>query len=105
MADASALVTIDDLRDYLGDTSVSEDGLRDALAAERAAQAARCRVEPYTADLRQALLRRVARNLAARSVPVASFTSFDGGATSTRVPGRDPEVSRLEGPHRRRPIA
>lgn len=55
----------------------------------------------YPADLREALLRRVARNLAARAVPVASFTAFDGGATSTRVPGRDPEVRRLEAPHLR----
>lgn len=102
---APLLITISDLRDYLGDTSATDEALQDALTTERAAQAERCRVEPYTASLREALMRRVARNLAARSVPVASFTSFDGGSTSTRVPGRDPEVARLEAPHRRRPIA
>lgn len=73
-----------------------------ALAAELAAQARVCRVPAqYPADLREALFRRVARNLAARAVPVSSFTSFEGGATSTRVPTKDPEIARLEGPFRR----
>lgn len=86
---------------YLGETSFSDAELDDALAAEAAAQRARCRIPAaYPADLRQALLRRVARNLAARSVPVASFTSFDGGGTATRVPMLDPEILRLEAPYR-----
>jgi acyl-CoA reductase-like NAD-dependent aldehyde dehydrogenase len=101
VADPFAYVSLDDVQEYLVDTSATPEEIVDALAAERAAQAARCRVEPFTQDLRQALLRRVARNLAARRVPVASMTSFDGGQTSTRVPRVDPEVSRLEAPYRR----
>lgn len=96
-----AFVTLADLRAYLGATSVTDAELTSALHAERAAQAQRCRVDPFTHELREALMRRVARNLAARSVPVATFTSFDGGATSTRVPSVDAEVRRLEGPYRK----
>ena len=98
------VVTVDDVRGYLGDTSASDDTLAGVLAAEQAAQAARCRLDPTNADLREALLRRCARNLAARSVPVASFTSFEGGATSTRVPTSDPEIARLEAPYKRLPV-
>lgn len=94
-----------EVKTYLGDVSASDPELQDALDAEAAAQRARCRVpSEYPDDLRQALLRRVARNLAARSVPVASFTSFEGGQTATRVPGVDPEVKRLEAPYRRRTV-
>ena len=93
--------TAADADEYLGEHSWPYNNVVDALAAEVAAQAARCRVDPYTDDLREACLRRVARNLAARSVPVATFTSFEGGGTSARVPSTDPEVSRLEGPYRR----
>ena len=96
-----AFVTADELRSYLGSTSATDSELLEVLRAERAAQAQRCRIDPYTYELREALLRRVARNLAARAVPVATFTSFDGGATSTRVPQVDAEVRRLEGPYRR----
>lgn len=99
---ASGMPTTAEVLDYLGDTSHDTDTLTAALAAEAAAQRARCNVPAvYPADLREALLRRVARNLAARSVPVASFSAFDGGVTSTRVPGHDPEVRRLEAPYRR----
>lgn len=101
----SQLPTLADVKAYLastGPTSYADADLTLALAAEAAAQAARCRQPAvYPADLREALLRRVARNLAARSVPVASFTAFDGGATSTRVPMLDAEITRLEAPWRR----
>lgn len=99
---ASGMPTVTELADYLGDTSHDTPTLTAALAAEAAAQRARCKVPAvYPADLREALLRRVARNLAARSVPVASVSAFDGGVTSTRVPTSDPEVRRLEAPYRR----
>lgn len=99
------LPTAAEVQAYLNSTGPTSFTLADitaALAAEQAAQALVCRVPAaYPADLREALYRRVARNLAARSVPVASFSSFEGGATSTRVPTKDAEVSRLEGPYRR----
>jgi len=94
-------VTLASVKTYLGDISDSDAEIQSALDAERHAQAVRCDVDPYGPDLAEALKRRVARNLAARRVPVASFTTFDGGATSSRAPGRDPEIERLEKPHRR----
>lgn len=99
---ASGMPTVADVSDYLGTDadrwSIPE--LTATLAAETAAQAARCDLPAeYTPDLREALLRRCARNLAARAVPVTSFSSFDGGTTVQRVPARDPEVSRLESPY------
>lgn len=98
---ALAFITLTDLRAYLGATSATDDDLTAALHAERTAQAQRCRIDPYNPALREALMRRVAVNLAARSVPVASFSSFDGGVTTTRAPGRDPVVARLEAPYRK----
>jgi hypothetical protein len=102
---AEGLPTTSDCLEYLRDTSATDVEVRDALTAEMAAQRSRCRVPAvYPPDLRQSLLRRVARNLAARGVPLTLFTSFEGGGTSTRVPRLDAEIVRFEGPHRRRKV-
>lgn len=99
------LPTAAEVQTYLQSTGATSFTLADiglALAAETAAQARSCRVPAeYPADLREALYRRVARNLAARAVPVAQWTAFDGQATGTRVPAKDVEVARLEAPYRR----
>lgn len=99
-----AAPTASDVETYLGDTSYTTDELTAALAAEKAAQAARCRVPAddasWPADLVEALCRRVARNLALRGIPLAVLQG-DAEAGSLIPPGRDPEVRRLEGPHRR----
>jgi hypothetical protein len=101
----SAFPDVDAVTLYLGDTSWSQAEISSALTAEAAAQRARCRIPAaYPADLAEALKRRVARNLAARAVPVATFTSFDGQATSQRVPMLDAEILRLEAPYRRRTV-
>lgn len=103
-----AIVSADDARAYListGPTSFTDSEITGALDAERAAQADVCRVDDWTPALREALLRRVARNLAARAVPVATWSAFDGGASGTRVPTRDPEIARLEAPFRRLTVA
>lgn len=97
-----AVPTLEDVTAYLGDTSYSQDEIASALAAETAAQAAMCRIPvAYPADLGEALKRRVARNLALRGVPlsVVGGDTLDGG--NVYVPGRDPEIRRLEAPHRR----
>lgn len=86
---------------YLGATSHTTDEIQDALDAEAAAQRSVCRVRAvYPPDLRQALLRRVMRNLELRQLPLALHQG-DAEAGSTLLPGRDPEVRRLEGPHRK----
>lgn len=94
---------VQDVLTYLGldETSYSLDAIDAALQAESAAQRQWCSPQAvYPPDLREALMRRVARNLAARAVPLSTFSSFDGMATSTRVPSTDPEVERLEAPYR-----
>ena len=100
---ALALVVLADVQAYVGSTSWGSVELQRALDAERAAQAKVCNVDVYGPDLREALLRRVARNLAARAVPLAQSSSFDGGQAVT-VPYNDPEIRRLEGPYRKRVI-
>jgi hypothetical protein len=98
---AAGMPTIADLKVYLGTYSWTDAQLTDALNAEAAAQRAMCAVPAdYGPDLRQALLRRCARNLALRSLPLAVLRG-DGEAGDTILPGRDPEVRRLEGPWRR----
>lgn len=101
VATAADLPEWDDVEDYLGETSWSSDEVQDALDAEKAAQRAVCRIPAsYPADLREALFRRVARNLAMRANPLGiAAGDADGGAV--RLPGRDPEVRRLEAPWRR----
>lgn len=95
MPDGAAVV------EYLGVTSFTLDEVTDALDAEAAAQRSVCRVRAvYPDDLRQALLRRVARNLALRALPLAVLRG-DAEAGDTILPGRDPEVRRLEAPHRK----
>jgi hypothetical protein len=97
----TAMPVVADVVDYLGETSHTTDEIQDALDAESAAQRARCRVGAvYPDDLRQALLRRVMRNLALRQLPLAVLQG-DADAGNTVLPGVDQEVRRLEAPHRR----
>ena len=94
--------TLAEVKLYLGDVSESDAEVQAALDAERIAQTRRCSTDTYPPDLVEALKRRVARNLAARRVPLATYTAFEnGGGTSTRVPMGDAEIDRLEKPHRR----
>jgi len=105
-ATTGTLPTLPVVAAYLGETSATMDEIADALAAETLAQSRACFVPvDYPADLAQALKRRVARNLAARAVPIATFTSFEGGSTSARVPKLDAEIVRFEAPYRRWPVA
>jgi hypothetical protein len=90
-----------DVKGYLGDTSTNDEVLQDALDAETAAQMGVCTLPAvYPLDLREALLRRVARNLALRGIPLAVLQG-DAETGNLTLPGRDPEVRRLEAPHRK----
>lgn len=100
---AAGMPTAADVSVYLGANagtwSMAE--ITDALGAERAAQRNRCGERAlYPDDLRQALLRRVQRNLAMRRFPLG-MTTGDADSGPAMVPGRDPEVRRLEAPYRR----
>jgi len=79
----------------------STTAITDAFNAERSAQRDKCgERNPYPDSLREALLRRVARNLAMRRLPLAmAGGDADGGPAI--IPGNDPEVRRLERPYRR----
>jgi len=99
----SGMPTAADVSVYLGANAGtwSMDEIGDALAAERSAQRDRCGERAvYPDSLRQALLRRCQRNLAMRRLPLA-ILSGDADAGPTILPGRDPEVRRLEAPYRR----
>lgn len=102
---------------YLGsDASWTPEEVSSALATERTAQAAACRipqdltdplnpVDDYPADLAEALCRRVAANLANRNLPLGIQTTVtEFGGTASRVGGQDREVRRLEGPYRKRAV-
>lgn len=101
------LPTLAQVKTYLGDVAAqwTDADIQDALDAETAAQARMHRTGPeYPADLAQALKRRVQRNLAMRALSLGVLTG-DGEGGDTILPGRDPEVRRLEAPFRRVVIA
>ena len=93
------------VRAYVGG-SFTDDEVTSALAAEKASQAARCRVPAddaaWPADLTEALCRRVATNLANRNLPLGTQANVsEAGVGYIRVGGTDREVARLEAPYRR----
>lgn len=99
-------VTDQDCDDYLGETSWSLEEIGGALAAEAAAQLRVCdapdlEADPAadTADFDEALMRRVAVNLARRRF--LSNVELGDEALLPPQPGRDPEVRRLEAPFRK----
>lgn len=109
MPTAPALVVV---KEYLGsDHSWTDTEISSALASETAAQVKVCRFPPdpdplaplaYPADLAEALCRRVAHNLALRSLPLGvQATISEMAVATTSVGGTDAEVRRLERPHRK----
>jgi hypothetical protein len=97
----SGAVTLANVQTYLREWSWTDPEITAALNAEAAAQRAKVKASAlFLDDVREALLRRVARNLAMRSVPLAVLTG-DGESGAQVLPGRDPEVRRLEGPYRK----
>ena len=101
--DASTFPDVDAVEDYLGNRAGNwtRADMQDALNAEASAQRDVCNVPAaYPDSLRQALLRRVQRNLSLRNLPLAIMTG-DAEGGSMVLPGRDPEVRRFEGPYRK----
>jgi hypothetical protein len=95
---------------YLGpDISWTNDEVESALAAEQAAQARVCTIPPtvegvepiWPDDLREALMRRVAANLALRALPLGVQVDLtESNVAATRV-GANAEVARLERPFKK----
>jgi hypothetical protein len=108
-------VTLLALREYLGPSGAtggrwSDTALTGALAVETAAQRARVKyptdaagveIVPSPVDLDEALCRRVAANLARRTIPLGLTDASGDAGQRAYVPGTDPEVRRLEAPYRR----
>lgn len=100
---ATGMPDVAAVAEYMRESAASweTEDLQSALNAEAAAQRSVCRVGAvYPDDLREALLRRVVRNLAMRGLPLAVLRG-DAEGGDTVLPGRDPEVRRLEAPHRK----
>lgn len=104
-----AVPDVPEVETYLGEDggSWSTDQVTGAYAAEKAAQASVCKVpadtEEWPADLAEALMRRVAHNLALRALPLGIAPSIaDGAVALARPGGTDAEVRRLEAPYRKR---
>lgn len=97
-----AMPDAEEVTAYLRDNGGSweQADITGALAAEAQAQRDVCRIPAaYPASLREALLRRVQRNLAMRGQPYAVLEGAEAGAQF--IPGTDPEVRRLERPYRK----
>jgi len=104
----SALPTLTEVKDYLDSTQAglsatfSDAVIQASTDAEQAAQRRKCRIPAnYPADLSEALKRRVQRNLAMRSLSLAVLQGDAEAGSPIMLPGEDPEVRRLERPHRR----
>ena len=98
-----AAPTWQEAKAYLGTNigTTSDADVVSALAAERTAQARVCKASIIAAmpdDIREALLRRVARNLAMKALPLGVLSDESGG---TSLGSNDPEIRRLEKPHRK----
>jgi hypothetical protein len=93
--------TTDQVREWTGvsASSIDEVALQIIVDAEVYGQAEVCRVEPYTPNLYQAVLRRCARELAARGLPLG-LMSGEAEYGPARIPSFDAEIERLEGPSR-----
>lgn len=95
-------MTLSQARAWVGvpATSVDDATLQQVLDAETYVQARACRVDSMypQPNLDQALLRRVARTVAARGIPLGMVSDAEYGPT--RLPNFDTEIERLEGPDR-----
>lgn len=102
--------SVEDVQIYLGSNAPDETKVTSAYNAEKSAQASICDVPAdgadWPADLAEALMRRVAVNLAVRPLPLGTQASITEAAIGiTRVGGGDREVDRLEAPYRSIAIA
>lgn len=99
------LPILTDVTTYMGQSAAtySNETLTSALVAEIAAQQNVCTVGTgeLPAALWEALLRRVARNVAMRRLPLGVMADEMG---AVRIGSNDPEIRRLEGPYRKRVV-
>jgi len=96
--------TVQDVRDWANVTaqSLTDAQLQQILDTEVALQAASCAWLPaeYPVPLAQAVLRRCARETAARQLPLGLSADTSGEYAPVRLPNFDAEIERLEAPFR-----
>ena len=106
------MTALDDIKSYLSTTlsgNYADSVLLQVFTVEATDQANRIHADYQMHDifddwalhpspLREAVLRRVARNLAQRKVPLGIQ---EGELGNLRVLGRDSEINRLEAPYRK----
>ncbi len=104
------MVTTADVRAWAGIslTSITEEQLQQVLDAETQLQALYCTVPPDDGArppaLVQALYRRCAREVSARSLPLG-YLSDTSEYGPVKLASYDAEIERLEGPYRKVPVA
>ena len=100
MTTPAPVPVVGDLLDFLNlDASYDPQAAEDALAAGLEVQRSLCDIQPYTASLREAALRRAAMILVARSAPLGQVDGGNFG--SMYLPRWDNLVERLEADYRR----
>jgi hypothetical protein len=82
-------------------TSLSDAQIEQIITAETALQTAACRWgDEFPAALSQALLRRSARQIGGRQLPLGLTAETGGEYAPVRLPSFDVEIERLEAPYR-----
>jgi hypothetical protein len=96
--------TVPDVRAWSNVTaqSVSDVQMQQILDAETALQAASCvwADGDYPSALAQSLLRRCAREIGSRQLPLGLSADTGGEYAPVRLPSYDVEIERLEAPYR-----
>jgi hypothetical protein len=84
--------------------SLTDEQIEQIIDAEAALQGAVCRYASANGDmpaaLAQALLRRCAREISARQLPLGLTADTSGEYAPVRLPNFDAEINRLEAPYR-----
>lgn len=101
---AATIPTVTDVRSWTSVTvqSLSDVQIQQIIDAETAMQAALCRwvEDDYPVNLAQAMLRRCAREIAGRQLPLGLTADTAGEYAPVRLPAYDVEIERLESPNR-----
>lgn len=95
--------SVQEVRDWSQVTaaSLTDQQVQQVIDTEASLQAAYCTwVGDYPPALAQAMLRRSARELAARQLPLGLSADTSGEYAPVRLPNFDAEIERLEAPFR-----
>ena len=101
---AATIPTVAEVRAWTSVTvqSMSDTQIQQIIDTESALQAAACAwlADSYPVGLAQAMLRRCAREIAGRQLPLGLTADTAGEYAPVRLPSFDVEIERLEAPWR-----